>query len=109
MSLRDIKRSNNCIEWRRTVAAFSFCFILFSSFNSISYTFRLSDPWLYVKPSIGEGRDRDKEKRDMGSSQLSQAFIVLLLLCVIPCLAEAAIPSHQQPLSVIGQCFNTNK
>ncbi|CAN6931171.1 hypothetical protein F2Q70_00042758 [Brassica cretica] len=39
----------------------------------------------------------------MGSSQLSQAFIVLLLLCVIPCLAEAAIPSHQQPLSVIGR------
>ncbi|CDY33881.1 BnaC06g04720D [Brassica napus] len=39
----------------------------------------------------------------MGSSQLSQAFIVLLLLCVIRCLAESAIPSHQQPLSVIGR------
>ncbi|CDY22857.1 BnaA06g02200D [Brassica napus] len=38
----------------------------------------------------------------MGSSQLCQAFIVLLLLCVIPSLAESAIPFHQQPLSVIG-------
>ncbi|KAL0696707.1 hypothetical protein Bca4012_063887 [Brassica carinata] len=41
----------------------------------------------------------------MGSSQaqLSQAFIVLLLLCVIFCLAESSVPSHQQPLSVIGR------
>ncbi|KAL0696704.1 hypothetical protein Bca4012_063884 [Brassica carinata] len=38
----------------------------------------------------------------MSSSQLSQAFIVLLLLCVMFCLAECAIPSHQQPLSVVG-------
>ncbi|KAF8101047.1 hypothetical protein N665_0211s0036 [Sinapis alba] len=83
MSLRDIKRGND-------------------------YTLRLSGP-SYIKTSIGEGRDRDKdrdkEKRDMGSSQaqLSQAFIVLLLLCVMFCLAECAIPSHQQPLSVIGR------
>lgn len=113
MSLRDIKRSNNWIEWRRTVTAFSFCFILFSSFDSISYTFRLSDPWLYVKPSIGEGRDRDKEKRDMGSSQLSQAFIVLLLLCVIPALPKLLyrlINNHfQSSVSVSIQINNMHK
>ncbi|KAF8101046.1 hypothetical protein N665_0211s0035 [Sinapis alba] len=41
----------------------------------------------------------------MSSSQahLSQAFIVFLLLCVIFCFTESAIPSHQQPLSVIGR------
>ncbi|CAG7867996.1 unnamed protein product [Brassica rapa] len=34
----------------------------------------------------------------MGSSQLSQVLIVLLFLCVLPCLTESALPSHQQPL-----------
>ncbi|CAF2055300.1 unnamed protein product, partial [Brassica napus] len=82
-------------------------------FDSISYTFRLSDPWLYVKPSIGEGRDRDKEKRDMGSSQLSQAFIVLLLLCVIPALPKLLyrlINNHfQSSVSVSIQINNMHK
>ncbi|KAJ0242226.1 hypothetical protein HA466_0207190 [Hirschfeldia incana] len=39
----------------------------------------------------------------MGSSQLSQVLIVLLFLCVLPCLTKSAIPSHQQPLPVTGQ------
>ncbi|KAJ0242225.1 hypothetical protein HA466_0207190 [Hirschfeldia incana] len=38
----------------------------------------------------------------MGSSQLSQVLIVLLFLCVLPCLTKSAIPSHQQPLPVTG-------
>ncbi|KAJ0242223.1 hypothetical protein HA466_0207180 [Hirschfeldia incana] len=38
----------------------------------------------------------------MGSSQaqLSQALLALLLLCVIFCLAESAILSHQQPVFI---------
>ncbi|CDY22858.1 hypothetical protein BRARA_F00238 [Brassica rapa] len=39
----------------------------------------------------------------MGSSQLSQVLIVLLFLCVLPCLTESALPSHQQPLPVTGR------
>ncbi|CAF2055302.1 unnamed protein product [Brassica napus] len=38
----------------------------------------------------------------MGSLQLRHGFIVLLFLCVLPCLTESALPSHQQPLPVTG-------